>query len=104
VNTRSSAADELPDGLELQRRTPTFTEESTPAGLRAAHAVGEHTWGRLVVEVGTIGFVFEDAADDVRTVSAGEHQIIAPERLHHVVLGDPVRFHVEFHRAPLPPT
>jgi tellurite resistance-related uncharacterized protein len=100
VTANDSSADELPGGLELQRRTPTFTEDTTPAGLRSAHAVAEEVWGRVVVEEGSMGFVFEDAPDDVRTVSAGERQIIPPARLHHVVLGEPVRFHVEFHRAP----
>ena len=72
MTANNTSADELPDGVELQRRTPTFTNESAPTGLRAAHAVAEHTWGRLVVKAGTMGFVFEDAADEVRAVSAGE--------------------------------
>ena len=89
---------ELPEGLTLQRTTPSFTERSTPAGLRNAHAVAEGVWGRLLVEQGSLGFVFEDTPADVRTVSAGEHQVIPPSRLHHVVIDGPVRFAVEFHR------
>ena len=89
---------ELPEGLTLQRTTPTFDEESTPAGLRNAHAVVDGVWGRLVVEAGSLGFVFEDAPEAVRTVTAGEHQVIPPSRLHHVVIDGPVRFAVEFHR------
>jgi len=89
---------DLPEGLTLQRTTPSFTERSTPAGLRNAHAVAEGVWGRLRVEHGSLGFVFEDTPDDVRTVSAGEHQVIPPSRLHHVVVDGPVRFAVEFHR------
>ena len=88
---------QLPDGLTLQRTTPTFDEISTPKGLRAAHAVAERVWGRLVVEAGSIGFVFEDTPGDVRRVSAGEQQLIPPTRLHHVVIDGPVRFAVEFH-------
>jgi tellurite resistance-related uncharacterized protein len=88
----------LPTGLELQRTTPTFDENSTPKGLRAAHAVADDVWGRLIVESGSLGFVFEDTLDDVRTVAAGEHQVIPPARRHHVVINGPVRFAVEFHR------
>ncbi len=88
----------LPDDVELQRTTPTFDEHSTPSGLRAAHAVADGVWGRLVVHDGSLGFVFEDAPDDVRTMSAGDHQVIPPRRLHHVIIGGPVRFAVEFHR------
>ena len=89
---------ELPEGLTLQRTTSTFDEQSTPAGLRKAHRVADGVWGRLLVEQGSLGFVFEDTPDQVRTVSAGEHQLIPPSRLHHVVIDGPVRFAVEFHR------
>jgi tellurite resistance-related uncharacterized protein len=91
-------AQHLPGGLELQRTTPTFDETSTPLGLRAAHAVADGVWGRLIVESGSLGFVFEDTPGDVRIVAAGEHQLIPPARLHHVVIDGPVRFAVEFHR------
>lgn len=91
-------AQQLPDGLALQRTTPTFTEASTPRGLRGAHAVADGVWGRLVVESGSLGFVFEDTPEDVRTVRAGDYQVIPPNRLHHVVIDGSVRFVVEFHR------
>ena len=88
----------LPDGLVLQRTTPTFDEISTPQGLRAAHTVADGVWGRVVVEAGSVGFVFEDAPDDVRMLGAGDQQVIPPARLHHVVIDGPVLFAVEFHR------
>lgn len=88
----------LPDGLTLQRTTPTFDEQSTPAGLRAAHSVADSVWGRVMVTSGSLGFVFEDTPDEVRRVGAGEHQVIPPARLHHVVIDGPVQFAVEFHR------
>lgn len=92
------STEQLPDGLVLQRTTPTFNEKSTPRGLRAAHTVADGVWGRLVVESGSIGFVFEDTPDDVRILAAGEQQIIPPARPHHVVIDGPVQFAVEFHR------
>ena len=90
--------DELPDGLTLQRTTPSFDEHSTPAGLRRAHQVAPDVWGRLVVESGSVGFVFEDEPDVVRVVAAGDRQVIPPEVLHHVVVDGPVQFAVEFYR------
>ncbi len=89
---------ELPDGLTLQRTTATFDQHTTPAGLRRAHRVADGVWGRLVVESGSVGFVFDDEPDEVRALAAGDHQIIPPSVLHHVVLDGPVRFAVEFHR------
>lgn len=88
----------LPEGLTLQRTTPVFDEHSTPARLLAAHSIAEGVWGRLVVEAGELGFVFEDAPDERRTILAGERQVIPPARPHHVEIGGPVRFAVEFHR------
>ena len=89
---------ELPVGLTLQRTTPTFDERSTPVGLLRAHQVAEGVWGRLVVEGGSLGFVFEDAPDVVRVIGSGDEQVIPPSALHHVVLDGPVRFAVEFYR------
>lgn len=89
---------ELPSGLTLQRTTSTFDEHTTPAGLLRAHRVATGVWGRLVVESGSLDFVFEDAPDDVRVVGTGEHQVIPPSVPHRVVLHGPVRFAVEFFR------
>lgn len=90
--------DGLPKGLDLQRTTSAFDQHSTPLGLRRAHAIAEGVWGRLVVEEGSLGFAFDDTPGEIRTVSAGEHQVIPPSRLHHVVIDGSVRFVVEFHR------
>lgn len=97
-NDVRSSDTSLPLGLTLQRTTPTFDESSVPAGLLRAHQVAANVWGRLVVEAGAIGFVFEDAPDDVRIVAAGQTQVIPPERPHHVVIDGPAQFAVEFYR------
>jgi len=89
---------ELPPGLTMQRTTPTFDERSVPAGLLRAHQVADGVWGRLVVESGSLGFVFDDQPDETRIVGEGDHQVIPPTVLHHVVVDGPVRFAVEFHR------
>ena len=96
--TSNQVPEGLPAGLTLQRTTPTFDEESTPQGLRAAHAVADGVWGRVVIESGSLGFVFEDEPDDVRAMGPADRQVIPPARLHHVVIDGPVRFAVEFHR------
>lgn len=89
---------ELPDGLALQRTTPTFDETSVPAALRKAHLVADGVWGRLVVSSGSVGFVFDDDPGNVRTVAAGDTQVIPPARPHHLVVDGPVTLAVEFHR------
>lgn len=88
----------LPDDLELVRTTPEFSERTVPSGLRANHHIAPGVWGRLVVVSGSLGFVFADRPDDLRTVGAGDEQVIPPEAVHHVDVEGPVRFRVEFYR------
>lgn len=88
----------LPDGVELVRSTPVFDEHSVPAGLLAEHRVADGVWGLLVVEAGSVRFVFEDGEARPAMIGAGDTQVIPPGRPHHLELDDPVTFHVEFHR------
>ena len=81
----------------MQRTTPTFDETTTPKGLRAAHTVADGVWGRVGIESGSLGFVFEDTPDEVRVLGPADQQVIPPARPHHVVIDGPVRFAVEFH-------
>ena len=88
----------LPDGLELTRTTKVFDNDTAPAGLLKAHQVAEGVWARLVMHSGSVGFVFEDTPDELITVGDGGNVVIPPKRLHHVVLGEPATFVVEFYR------
>jgi tellurite resistance-related uncharacterized protein len=88
----------LPDGLELTRTTKVFDNDTAPAGLLKAHQVAEGVWARLVMHSGSAGFVFEDTPDELITVADGGNVVIPPQRLHHVVLGEPATFVVEFYR------
>ncbi len=93
-------AEELPTDVRLVRTTPEFDETSVPAGLLAAHRVADGVWGRLVVQSGSLTFVFEDDLEAAWRVEAGGHVVIPPGRAHHLELAGPVRFVVEFHRPP----
>ena len=88
----------LPDGLELTRTTKVFDNDTAPAGLLKAHQVAEGVWARLVMHSGSAGFVFEDTPDELITVADGGNVVIPPQRRHHVVLGEPATFVVEFYR------
>lgn len=89
----------LPADVEVYRRTPEFDETSVPRGLLADHATKAGTWGRIVVEEGRLRY--ELASEDDRWVlRPGVPGIIAPEMKHRVVPLGPVRFFVEFLRAP----
>ncbi|HQV58180.1 MAG TPA: DUF1971 domain-containing protein [Ilumatobacteraceae bacterium] len=94
---------ELPDGLELVRTTDVMDQDHHPAGLLRAHRVAEGVWGRLLIHSGSLTFVFEDDPQPIE-LGAGEHIVIPPGRLHHVELGRPATFAIEFHREPSPVT
>ncbi|MEZ5227937.1 MAG: DUF1971 domain-containing protein [Acidimicrobiales bacterium] len=89
---------EIPDGFVLARTTAVFDNDTVPAGLLRAHRVADGVWARLVVHTGTVGFVFEDTADEPIELVAEQAIVIPPARLHHVELSGPATFAVESHR------
>ena len=90
---------ELPDGLLPLRRTPEFTADSMPAGLRARHRTAAGTWGRIVVADGTLRYRVPGLGVDVE-LSAGRDGIVVPDVEHDVEPRGAVRFHVEFYGPP----
>jgi tellurite methyltransferase len=89
---------ELPGNFVPYKRTPVFTEESLPLGLRKDHSTKTGVWGKIFVEegrlryrVGTLGVDMELSPDKVG--------IVIPEVLHSVEPLGQVRFFVEFYRA-----
>jgi tellurite resistance-related uncharacterized protein len=91
---------ELPDGLVVARTAGPWDEHAIPAGLRHDHRVAAHTWGRLRVLDGTIGFSL--AGRDLE-LSAGDEQPIPPEVAHAVHLRGPARIAVDFLVRPAAP-
>lgn len=96
--------DQIPDGFELARTTPTFDNDTVPAGLLAAHRVADGVWGRLIVHTGRVGFAFEDHPKLIVVLDAGNSVAIPPGRLHHVELDQPATLAVEFYRARTTPS
>jgi len=79
--------------------TPSMTNETVVPGILRKHLAPKGKYGLLVVEEGALQFVWED--DEVNVLDADPNHpiVIFPERYHHVVLGDPVRFRVEFYSS-----
>lgn len=91
----------LPAGVEPYKRTPTFTEETVPAGLLKDHSTKEGTWGLIYVEEGALLY----RVTDPRRVPSQQELtadrapgLVEPTVLHYVVPLGPVRFHVQFLR------
>jgi tellurite resistance-related uncharacterized protein len=99
VNGQPPREVELPPGLEVVRTTKVFDIVTVPHGLLRSHELAADVWARLVVESGSVVFVFEDAPSAPRRLNAGEHQAIPPARGHRITPGDDATFHLEFLRA-----
>lgn len=89
---------QLPDGLHAYRRTPTFTEQTVPAGLLKDHEIKAGTWGVIHVASGELRYVVPSLGEDT-VLSPEKDGIVLPETLHHVVPIGAVSFYVEFWRA-----
>lgn len=89
---------ELPADVAFVRTTKVFDEHTVPRGLRSAHTLADAVWGVIVVESGSLEFVFDDPPEAPRHLGVGEQQVIPPARLHHVAIDGPVGFRIEFHR------
>ena len=90
----------IPPEARAYKRTPTFTETSTPEALRKAHSTKAGVWGKLRVTEGRLLYVVDDPAPGAETVALSPDTgpgIILPQQKHHVEIDGPVAFHVEFY-------
>ena len=90
---------ELPSAFVPFKRTPVFTTDSIPAGLRTNHSTAPGTWAKIVVTEGALRYRIADLGVDVQ-LSPREEGIVVPEVPHSVEPAGGVRFYVEFYRAP----
>ena len=94
---------ELPEAARHVRRTPTFTEESVPAGLLRDHRTKRGTWGLIHVEQGELEYRIDEPASEVLRLVPGRPGVVVPEMAHRVRPLGEVRFHVEFLARPAEP-
>lgn len=91
----------LPDGVAPYKRTPTFAEDTIPAGLLNDHQTKEGTWGLIRVEKGELRYIVTDprrAPSEIILSKAIPPGIVEPTILHRIEPIGAVRFHVEFWR------
>lgn len=90
----------LPEGSTKVGSTPSMTEETVVTGILKKHLAPKGKYGYLVVEEGSIQFVWEDEPDNFLDADPGHPIVIFPERFHHVSITGSVRFRVEFYKKP----
>ncbi len=87
----------LPERAIKVGSTPSMTEETVVPGILKKHLAPKGKFGYLVVEEGSLQFVWEDEEDNVLDADSEHPIVIFPERFHHVLITDKVRFRVEFY-------
>jgi tellurite resistance-related uncharacterized protein len=91
----------LPDGLVAHKRTPTFDQNSVPAGLRRRHSTKAGVWGLIVVVEGRLRFRLLDPPSE-RILDTQNSGVVQPMQPHEVEPLGPVRFFVEFYSDAAP--
>lgn len=89
----------LPNGIVKVGETPFMDELTVRSGLLKRHKTPIGRWGYLVVDKGTLHFVWEDEPDMIYTADSEHPIVITPERFHHVEIVGPVSFKVEFFKS-----
>jgi tellurite resistance-related uncharacterized protein len=88
----------LPAGLTAYKQTPTFDQDSLPAGLRREHRTKAGVWALIHVVEGSLLYrILDPASEEILTV--GTPGIVVPEQLHEVEPLGPMRMFVEFFSA-----
>lgn len=90
---------ELPPQFVAYKQTPEFDETTIPPGLTREHTTRAGVWGRIVVLAGGLRYRVEALGVD-QQLGPGTPGVVAPEVPHSVEPVGPVRFFVEFLRAP----
>lgn len=90
-------ATRLPDDVEAYRTIGPFDAATLPTGLRRTHDLKQGTWGKVLLEQGCIGFVWEDDRGGRENLAAPA-QIVVPPQVPHRVEGDDFRVLITFYR------
>ncbi len=92
----------LPDGLAIYWQSAVFNEADIPAGLMKAHNTKAGTWGLIRIQEGRLRYHIDDPRRpaDTTLLTPTTPGVVEPTIRHHIEPVGPVRFQVEFYRAP----
>ena len=90
----------LPSTAELAGSTKPMNQDTVVPGILKKHLAPKGKWGYLIVESGSVQFIWEDDPDHVLDADSDHPIVIYPDRFHHVVITGPVEFKVEFYVVP----
>jgi tellurite methyltransferase len=90
---------EFPVNFIRYKKTPVFTEESLPSGLKNDHSTKVGVRGKIIVTEGKLQYRVNNLKTNVE-LSPGEPEIVLPEIVHSVSPLGTVKFYVEFYKKP----
>lgn len=90
----------LPESADKAGETKLMNQDTVVPGILKKHLAPKGKWGHLVVQSGSVDYVWEDDPENPLTADPEHPIVIYPERFHHVVITGPVEFKVEFYIVP----
>ena len=87
---------EIPNSYAPYRRTPLFTNDSIPKGLRSRHSTKKGVWGIVHVRAGSLRYQIHDPYNTETILDLDRQGVVLPEVEHEVEPIDNVEFFVEF--------
>ncbi len=88
----------LPEGAVKVGSTPSMNQDTVVKGILKNHLAPKGKYGYIVVESGSLQFVWEDE-EGVLDADENNPIVIYPERYHHVRIEGNVEFRVEFYEV-----
>jgi tellurite resistance-related uncharacterized protein len=101
AHTPSTTMKTIPSGFLPYKRTPEFTAETLPEGLRRAHRTRAGVWGKIVVLEGRLRYRILEPSLEETVLTPGVFGVVEPTVPHEVEPLGEVRFYVEFHARPV---
>ncbi len=86
----------LPDHVQPYRRTPTFDQDTVPAGLLRSHTTKAGVWARICVLEGKLRYrILTDPVHE-HLLDPEHHGVVEPQVPHEIEPQGDVSFYVEF--------
>ena len=90
----------LPPNVVPYQRTREFSESTVPDALLRRHTTKPGTWGHIRVLEGSLRYRILEPVPEEHVLTPEQPGVVEPEVPHEVQPLGPVRFFVEFLRAP----
>ncbi len=87
---------ELPEDVEVYKKTPIFNQLTVPAGLLKTHTTKAGTWGRIRVNKGKLLYIIESSPQQEIELNVSKYGVVEPQVPHYIKPLGEVEFFVEF--------